>query len=82
MLRFGTLVGEGATGDRAVVRVQLGDKLMSVDLFTAELRFLSMATDSPHISARQSANNAGMSSNSLSLGPRPLCRVLSQPYRL
>ena len=51
--------GEGATGDRAAVMVRLQDKLMSVDLFSAELRLIGASQSSRQISARQSANDAG-----------------------
>ena len=52
------VAGGGATGDRAAVLVRLQDKLLSVDLFTAELRLIG-AAESRQISARQSANDAG-----------------------
>ena len=45
--------------------VRLQDKLMSVDLFSAELRLIGASQSSRQISAKQSANEAGEASQRL-----------------
>ena len=47
--------------------VRLQDKLMSVDLFSAELRLIGASQSSRQISAKQSANEAGAASSASGL---------------